>query len=104
MVGDLSPEPPTSRWVRSVLIGLDEGGNCVPCDFKSELLHTFGISGTDNIKNSFNWLREKARRYKAVKQAPITKWQRTMASPFMEVYDKRPLQLSAASRYTCSLG
>ena len=88
---------PVSRWVRSVLIGLAEGGDCVPSDLKAELLHTFGISGTDIIENSFNWLREKARRDKAEKQSPMTQWQRTMASPFMEACDKRPLQLSAES-------
>ena len=88
---------PVSRWVRSVLICLAEGGDCVPSDLKAELLHTVGISGTDIIENSFKWLREKARRDKAEKQSPMTQWQRTMASPFMEASDKRPLQLSAES-------
>ena len=52
------------------------------------------VSSTDTTENSFNWLQEKARRDKAEKQAPITQWQRTVASPFMEAKDKRPLQLS----------
>ena len=88
---------PASRWVRSVLIGLAEGGDCVSFDIEAELTVTFGISGMGIIGNSFNWLREKARRDKAEKQAPKTQWQRTMASPFMEAYDKRPMQLSAES-------
>ena len=69
----------------------------VPCDIKAELLHTFGISGTDVIENSFNWLREKASRDKAEKQSPMTQWERSMASPFMEAHDKRPSQFSAES-------
>ena len=88
---------PASRWVRSVRIDFAEGEHCVLFDIKAELLHTFGISCTDIIENSFNWLQEKARRDKAEKQAPITQWQRTMASSFMEAHDRRPLQLSAES-------
>ena len=88
---------PVSRWVRSVPNGLAEGVDCVPRGIKAELLHTFGISGTDLIENSFDWLREKARRDKAEGQSPMAQWQRTMASPFMDAYVKRPLQLSAES-------
>ena len=70
---------PVPRWVRSVLIGLAEGGDWVPSEIKAELFHTFGISGTDIMENSINWLREKARCDKAEKQSPMTQWQRTMA-------------------------
>ena len=59
-----------------------------PIWYQAELPHTFGISGTDIVENSFSWLREKARRDKAEKQAPIT---------LMEACDKRHLQLSAES-------